>query len=178
MTEQPPGIPEDVRLRPATDADKPFLQRVYAESRADEMAQLTHWSDAQKDDFLRFQFDAQHTHYTSHYPDARYQVIVRGGEDVGRLYVARLAGEIRLMDIALLAVHRGQGIGGALMGELLETARREGCFVSLHVEDHNPARRLYERLGFVKADEVGIYALMHWRPAEDSAAPTDAAVGP
>lgn len=41
--------------------------------------------------------------------------------------------------------HRGQGIGK----NLLETAlHRCNGDVTLHVEPHNPARRLYERLGF------------------------------
>ncbi len=164
MSESLRGVPAGVRLRPITDRDLPFLHRVYAESRAEEMALVADWSDAQKAEFLRFQFEAQHAHYTKHYPDARLDVIVLDGEDVGRLYVARLAGEIRLMDIALLAGHRGRGIGGALVRALLEEARRDGCFVTLHVEDHNPARRLYERLGFVKAGEEGIYTRMRWTP--------------
>ena len=36
--------------------------------------------------------------------------------------------------------------------------------VSLHVEDDNPARRLYDRLGFVEIAEVTFYKLMHWIP--------------
>jgi GNAT superfamily N-acetyltransferase len=159
-----------VRLRPVTEADLPFLRRVYAESRAEEMALVTHWSDDQKAEFLRLQFEAQHAHYTRHYPDARFEVIALRGEDVGRLYVARLPEEIRLMDIALLARHRGAGIGGALLRALLDEARRDGLPVSLHVEDNNPARRLYARLGFVRTGEEGIYARMRWSPEAPASA--------
>lgn len=152
-------------LRPATDGDREFLYRVYAAARAGEMALVNHWSAAEKDAFLRFQFEAQDRHYHRHYPSARYEIIVRDGEDAGRLYVARLGGEIRLMDIALLPEHRSRGSGGTLVRALLDEAAREGQRVSLHVEADNPARRLYRRLGFVAVEEVGVYQLMHWEPA-------------
>ena len=155
----------DIVLRPAGDGDLEFLYRVYAASRADEMAMVVDWDEKQKEAFLRQQFDAQHRHYHAHYPDARYEIIVRDGEDIGRLYVEPMVNEIRVMDIALLAEHRGRGIGGALMREVLDEAAASDRFVSLHVEEHNPARGLYQRLGFTDAGEVTFYKLMHWLPA-------------
>lgn len=50
-----------------------------------------------------------------------------------------------LVYIAVDAAQRGQGVGRALMDAVLDTV--EGA-VALHVEPDNPARRLYERLGF------------------------------
>lgn len=45
---------------------------------------------------------------------------------------------------------RGRGLGTRLLRELLDRAHRAGfARISLSVEDGNPARRLYERLGFV-----------------------------
>lgn len=153
-----------VELRPAGTGDREFLYRVYAASRADEMAMVVDWSDDQKETFLRQQFNAQHHHYHEYYPEARYDVIVRDGEDVGRLYVQPMRNEIRVMDIALLPPHRGHGIGGALMRAVMDEARDSRRFVSLHVEEHNRARRLYAQLGFVDAGEVTFYKLMHWVP--------------
>jgi len=40
---------------------------------------------------------------------------------------------------------RGQGVGKQLMEAALEEAHGN---VALHVEPHNPAKRLYERIGF------------------------------
>lgn len=153
-----------VTLRPCGAADLEFLYRVYAASRAAEMALLADWSAAQVEAFLRFQFQAQHRHYQTHYPSARYEVIVRDGENAGRLYVQPMENEIRVMDIALLPQHRGQGIGGALMREVLDEAARTRRFVSLHVEADNPAKRLYERMGFAVAGEASFYKLMRWIP--------------
>jgi ribosomal-protein-alanine N-acetyltransferase len=51
---------------------------------------------------------------------------------------------------------RGQGIGGLLLRALLSEAGRQGIAqVSLSVEPDNPARRLYERLGFEKMGGEG-----------------------
>ena len=69
------------------------------------------------------------------------------------------------MDIALLPEHRNRGLGGALVRELLDEAAAAGCLVSLHVEENNPARRLYQRLGFRDVADVSFYKLMHWEPA-------------
>ncbi|SFR20653.1 Acetyltransferase (GNAT) family protein [Lentzea waywayandensis] len=51
--------------------------------------------------------------------------------------------------------HRGRGVGEALVRTVQKWAAEEGWkIVRLRVYDHNlPARRLYERLGFVDAEE-------------------------
>jgi ribosomal protein S18 acetylase RimI-like enzyme len=64
------------------------------------------------------------------------------------------------MDIALLPERRGRGIGTRLLQELLDAGRASGRSVSIHVERENPARRLYERLGFHAVGEHGIHLLM------------------
>lgn len=151
-------------LRACLPADLEFLLRVYAASRSDETALPTQWTDADKDAFLRFQFHAQDTHYRTQYPRARYDVIVRDGQDIGRLYVERTTHEVRIVDIALLPAHRNQGIGRALVQAVLDEAERGGKIVSLHVELHNPAQALYHRMGFTVAGNADVYQLMHWIP--------------
>jgi ribosomal protein S18 acetylase RimI-like enzyme len=56
--------------------------------------------------------------------------------------------------IAVLPQYIGQGIGARLLARLLEDARSLYPAVVLSVRDANPARRLYERLGFVVVDTV------------------------
>ena len=152
-----------IALRPATPEDRSFLERVYASTRSEELAPVP-WSDAQKAAFLHMQFEAQDQHYRQYYGDARFDLIVVGDEPIGRMYVQRAASEIRLIDIALLPQHRGAGIGGALLAELIADARALAKPITLHVERYNPAHRLYERLGFRETgEEVGVYVLMEWR---------------
>ncbi len=155
--------PADTSLRVATEADLDVLFEIYASTRTEELA-VVPWTDAQKEAFLRMQFQAQHQYYRQTYPDARFDVIVHGDTPVGRLYVDRREDEIRLIDIALLPAHRARGIGSALLGELLAEAERAGKPVRIHVEHNNPARRLYERLGFRPLEDRGVYLFMEWAP--------------
>jgi ribosomal protein S18 acetylase RimI-like enzyme len=153
-------LPEGVHLRARNEDDLPFLQRVYASTRSDELA-LTDWTAQQKSDFIAFQFRAQHQHYATHYHDGEFLVIERDGGAVGRLYLHR-GSELRIVDISLLPEARGSGLGSALLRALMTQAASEGKTVSIHVERNNPALRLYLRLGFLIAGEHGIYHLMRW----------------
>jgi ribosomal protein S18 acetylase RimI-like enzyme len=151
-------------FRRITDADLPLLARVYASTRADELARVP-WSDEQKAAFLDMQFRAQHNHYQQYYPKADWLVTMRGGEDVGRLYIERWTREHCIIDIAFLPEHRGKGLGAALMRDLMDEAAAAGKAVTIHVEKFNPALHLYQRLGFVTEEDKGVYDLMRWRPA-------------
>jgi ribosomal protein S18 acetylase RimI-like enzyme len=86
------------------------------------------------------------------------------GVPAGRLYVDRRPGDLRIVDVALLPEFRGRGIGEALIRDLQRAAAAEGRIVSIHVELTNPAARLYERLGFVLAEDLGVYRRMEWTP--------------
>lgn len=146
-------------FRPIAGADLPFLSALYASTRAEELA-VTPWSDAQKTAFLEMQFQAQHAHYQKYYPNADWLVIEQAGQDIGRLYVERSPSEHCIIDIALLPAHRGKGFGSALLTDLIDEAATVGKSVSIHVEKNNPARRLYQRLGFTVAEDKGVYDLM------------------
>jgi ribosomal protein S18 acetylase RimI-like enzyme len=155
-----------VALRPATPADEPFLRAVYASTREEELAPLG-WPPATREAFLAMQYEAQRRHYRAAYPAARYDVIQADGVDAGRFCVARLDGEIRVVDLALLPAHRGRGIGTRLLAELLAEADARGLPVRIHVESLNPARRLYERLGFRLLETRGPYLFLERPPRAD-----------
>jgi ribosomal protein S18 acetylase RimI-like enzyme len=152
-----------LRFRRVTAADEPFLFRVYASTRIEELAPLP-WPEAQKAAFLDAQARAQHTDYQRNYAHADWLVIGRAGADIGRLYLERGEREHNIIDIALLPDWRGQGLGGTLLRDLLDEAGRAGKAMSIYVEKTNPAMRLYERLGFTRLDEQGVYDLMRWAP--------------
>ena len=150
-------------FRRIAENDRPFLARVYAATRAEELA-VTGWSDEHKAAFLQVQFEAQHAHYQRYYPDADWLVTMHGGEDVGRLYLERWPTQHRIIDIAFLPAHRGRGFGNALLRDLMDEAAACGKDVSIHVEMANPAMRLYRRLGFATEEDKGVYDLMRWKP--------------
>jgi ribosomal protein S18 acetylase RimI-like enzyme len=151
-----------VPLRVAGPEDFDFLARVYASTRAEELASVP-WSLEQKAAFLRAQAEAQDKYYRENYVTAEFLVILDNDVPAGRLYVDRWPDEIRLMDIALLPAHRGKGIGTRLLRDLQDEARAAAKPLRIHVEKMNPALALYERLGFKPVEDRGVYHLMEWR---------------
>jgi ribosomal protein S18 acetylase RimI-like enzyme len=67
-----------------------------------------------------------------------------------------VADSIPELSIAVEPASRGAGVGTALLRALVDLAREERYeALSLSVEPDNPARSLYERLGFVKVGTEG-----------------------
>ena len=151
-----------VTLRPATPEDSAFLASLYASTRLAELA-ATGWAEEQKAQFCQMQFAVQTMAYRQQHPSAAHSVIEADQLPVGRMIVDRSPGEVHLIDISLMPEHRGRGIGTALLQGLQMEASSAGQGITLHVEKHNPALRLYERLGFVLTADLEIYQRMEWR---------------
>jgi GNAT superfamily N-acetyltransferase len=161
-------------LRPETEADVPFLRRLYVSTRWDEVAPIIDWSETQKLAFLESQFALQRHHYHTYYASTDCAVLEQGGAPVGRLYVDRQADTLLVVDVSLLPEWRGGGVGTALMQEVIAEARAAGKTVRITVEKYNPAQRLYRRLDFREVADEGIHWIMEWRPAPGE---TDASSG-
>lgn len=153
-------------LRPVTPADVGFLDHVYASTRTAELAPLG-WPPAEVEAFLAQQARAQRQHYWQQCDTTQFHVVEADGEAAGRLFVEALAGELRIVDIALLPAWRGKGIGSRLLAALAAVAERDGLPLRIHVEAGNPAQRLYQRMGFRVTDAPGqpvVYRLMERPP--------------
>jgi GNAT superfamily N-acetyltransferase len=167
-----------ISLRAYRPDDQDFLFQLYASTRMDEIAPFG-WPAAQQEAFLRMQFNAQQRWYESAYAGSEHQIVERDGQPVGRLLVLwekaiwekamreealRDKSSAVLVDISLLKEHRGQGIGGKLVDDLIQECSRSGVTLKLQVLKTNPALRLYERLGFTRAGEDQMYIQMERRP--------------
>ena len=119
---------------------------------------------AQVDALLRMQFDAQRAHYHHQYPKASLQIVLLDGTAAGRLYVNYTSEDVRVIDISLLPAVRGKGFGRSLLTRVFEEADRLGAPVTLHVAVNNPARRLYDRLGFCYVADDGVNVFMRRPP--------------
>jgi ribosomal protein S18 acetylase RimI-like enzyme len=161
---------DPITLRAAGEDDAAFFATLYASTREEELAPVP-WSAEQKRAFLAQQFAAQSAHYAQHYDGLTSDVILVDGERAGRLLVARWPAEIRIVDIALLPEHRGRGVGTGLLRPILDEGDDRGVAVTIHVEQDNPARSLYHRLGFSPVGEHGIYLKLE-RPAAGAQAKT------
>jgi GNAT superfamily N-acetyltransferase len=156
-------IAEGFLLRVETEEDIEFLSRLFASTRADEMAQIVQWTDEQKAEFLQSQFRLQRHHYYTHFPACEFLVLEHDGVPMGRLYLDNRETALDIVDIALLPEWRGRGTGSAIMHAVLDAARISGRHIGLFVERYNPAFRLYTRLGFREIEDHGIYIEMVWR---------------
>ncbi len=160
---------QPVTLRPVAAHDESFLLRVYASTRAEEMARVP-WSDEQRAAFLKMQFDAQLQHYQNNFPTASHHIIEHEGQAIGRLYVLRTDEFIRILDLTLLPEFRGAGHGTPLVKDLMREAAASGKPLRIYVESFNPSLHLFKRLGFQQVQEQGIHLLMEWN--EDDASGT------
>lgn len=161
-----------IKFRAIKASDKPFLEKLYRSTRWEELEPIP-WSIKQKEDFLKMQFEAQHTHYQKYFPDAKFDIILYRNKPVGRLYLDHRTTEIRIVDISLLPEYRNKGIGSQLLQGVKANAEKANLMVRIHVEHNNPAMILYERLGFKKVDEEGVYWLMEWLPQLSTQTETD-----
>lgn len=157
--------PANITLRPVNSDDYDFLVEVYGSTRAEELA-LTPWPTEQQQAFVRSQLAAQQDHYAKTYPTASHDIIMSGSRPVGRLYVARLDQEVRIIDITLLPADRNAGIGSHLIKQLVDEASRSGKVTRIYVEEFNPSLRLFERLGFSPTEQNGIHLLLQCNPSQ------------
>ena len=150
-------------LRPLRPEDESFLLKLYASTREEEMAAWG-WDKAGQEAFITMQFTAQRRWYEAAYPQAEHRLIILRDESIGRIIVLREKTRIELIDIALLPEYRNEGVGTALLGELIEESRKSGVPLRLQVRRNNEAAiRLYRRLGFSPIEEDEVYCRMERR---------------
>lgn len=155
-----------VTVRAVVDDDRPFLLDLYAATRQEEFAALGADPRVVRS-LLEQQYVAREAGWASSAPGADDLVLELADHRVGRLVLDRRPDGIRVVDIAVMPTEQGRGIGAAVLRRVLDEADAVGAPVTLHVVAGNPARRLYERLGFVPVSGDGIRLLME-RPSPET----------
>lgn len=148
------------RLRPATARDIGFL--------ADVVVTATRAQGRLPDDFDERLWRTAFSDWTAEQlrsagPGMSTSVIEVGDERAGRLRITRTADRIELSGIQLLPAFQRHGIGTAIIEGLKAQAAAAGMPVDLDVGKDNPdARKLYERLGFVRVGETDKEYKLRW----------------
>ncbi|HZX79830.1 MAG TPA: GNAT family N-acetyltransferase [Lysobacter sp.] len=128
--------------RPATEDDVPFLLALRRQTMDPHLAASgADTSEAHHLERLRRGFE-------------HARVLELDGRPVGLLKVHRAPGEWEIIQIQLGPELQGRGVGRALLQQVIDEATAAGAGLRLGVLKANPAKRLYERLGFVVVDET------------------------
>lgn len=148
---------------PVSPSDQAFLFEVYTSTRREELSAMG-WDEGSQRTFLLEQFQLREEIYSRQCPHAERLILLHQDQRAGAAILCRRPHEIRLVDLALLPAFRNLGIGTALLRLLQAEAERTHRRVGLQVQRRNPARRLYERLGFVKTSQTPSHLSMVWTP--------------
>jgi ribosomal protein S18 acetylase RimI-like enzyme len=143
------GVMPSYHLRPATAEDFAFMQAAKLDGLEPYVRALWGWDRTQQENLFRDMFDP-----------ATCEVIVVNDQEVGYVNVIDEADTVFLAGLYLKASIRGRGIGSAVVRGVVAAADRRGKSVKLRVLRPNPARRLYERLGFTVVSETDTHFLL------------------
>jgi ribosomal protein S18 acetylase RimI-like enzyme len=136
-------------LRSVRAKDRDFLYRLKRATLKEYVEQTWGWDEGWQQAHFERTFDPTHL-----------QVVVLDGKDIGMLLVERRDEEVFLGVIEILPAYQRRGIGTELIRSVLTAAFSAGIPVTLQVLKVNPARRLYERLGFGVVGETETHYLM------------------
>jgi ribosomal protein S18 acetylase RimI-like enzyme len=134
-----------VTLQPAKAEHFDFALHLYLLGMRPYMQELNVWDEQQ-----------QRANLAAQWKREEVRIILVDGFDVGWLQVAELPTEIRLQKFFISPQYRRSGVGSEVLSNLLATWRSTGKKIVLKVLKNNPARRLYERLGFSVVAEEGV----------------------
>jgi ribosomal protein S18 acetylase RimI-like enzyme len=130
---------QDVGLRECREEDRAFVWEVRRQALREYVAAIWGWDE-----------EDQHEKFEKRFTSAGHQIVVFEGVDVGLLQVVDEGSHLVVGKIELLPAFQRRGIGSVLMGRVLDEAQARQIPVRLQVLRTNaPARRFYERLGFV-----------------------------
>lgn len=148
-----------ISFKDVEERDGEFIEKVYRSTREKEL-NLTGWPEDQKHRFIIMQSMAQLVDFKRNYKGTNYRIILYKKKPAGRLYLWETNSEVWVIDISLLPEFRGKGIGRSILSDIIERSRKKNKTVALHVALGNPARRLYERLGFKKVGATATHDCM------------------
>jgi len=158
-----PDLPHGLGLRPATPADQPFVQTLYASTRDD--LRLIDGEQEFVESIIEMQFRAQSMGYGDQHPNAMYFVVEKLGEPIGRVTLDFGPNAVHVVDIAFIRQARGKGYGKAVLQVIQVTAGKLRAPVVLSVaKDNLIARRLYQQLGFQLEETGALYDHLIWYP--------------
>ncbi|HEX7762889.1 MAG TPA: GNAT family N-acetyltransferase [Cellvibrio sp.] len=157
------NLPDGLSVRPSRASDTPFLEKLHHSLRQD--LQLIDAEQDMIESIIELQLKAQTQGYGDQFPNAMYFVIEKHNEPIGKATIDFGHNEVRLVDLALIPIARGKGLGAAVIQAFQKAAAMVAVPMTLSVLQSNiAAKNLYHKLGFVISHVELPYELMVWYP--------------
>lgn len=145
-----------INFRPATPDDLLFARDLYLESSRWLIEHYFGWDERREHEKFPNQFDA-----------ARSQIILIDDQDSGWLQTEETDANIEVGSLYIVKDLRGQGLGTRILSGIMNDAAATGKTVTLSTAKINPAKALYERLGFriIREEERKFFFIHDAKPA-------------
>jgi ribosomal protein S18 acetylase RimI-like enzyme len=155
-------LPTSITFREGEPNDASLLFLLFAENRTAELRPLN-LPLCILQPLIEMQYRSRCAEYRQAFPSSRQEIVLDcEGHAVGHILLYEAADHIHIVDLAILLIYRGRGLGGAVLQLIFERARSDGRSVTLQVSPHSPARSLYQHLGFVTTGEAPLATEMEW----------------
>lgn len=132
----------NITLRPATAADRQFVEDVFFETYRWVLEEMFGWEGGDESD-----------KFEEFYSESDTQIILVDDQPAGFLSLLRRRMHMDIQCLFLRPQFQNRGIGTHLLRGIIAQAAVDGIILTIGTHRINSAKRLYERLGFVVTRE-------------------------
>jgi ribosomal protein S18 acetylase RimI-like enzyme len=140
---------QSIEYRPAEENDIDFLYALHVATMKDYVDKTWGWDDTFQESIFR-----------KNYVPAEIQIIQSDGNDIGMLSVEERTGDVFLRAIEIHPEYQNKGIGTFIISKIISESAPKRKPVRLQVLKANPAKGLYDRLGFSVIEETTTHYIM------------------
>ena len=107
--------------------------------------------------------DWDETLFDKYFEPEKVSIIQVNGIDIGMFKVEYFEDYIYLADIQISEGYQGKGIGSTIIQTLIKKSQKTNLPIRLKVLKVNPARHLYEKLGFQLSEEQNYSVVLEYK---------------
>jgi GNAT superfamily N-acetyltransferase len=140
---------QSIGYRPAIEKDINFLYALHVATMKEYVDRTWGWNDAFQESIFR-----------ENYVPGDIQIIIYDDRDIGMLSVEEGEEDMFLRVIEIHPEYQGRGIGTTIINKIIADGAQKMKPVRLRVLKVNPAKGLYDRLGFSVIEETPTHYIM------------------
>jgi ribosomal protein S18 acetylase RimI-like enzyme len=138
-----------IDFRRATENDFDFLYALHVATMKEYVDKTWGWNDV-----------FQETTFRKRYIPAELQIITCDGKDMGMLSIEEREDDVFLRAIEVHPDYQNKGVATSIIHTIIADGIQKKKPVRLYVLKANPAKRLYDRLGFSIIEETATHYIM------------------